>query len=363
MAPTLAVESTVDSSFDLNDFVINKGNGVKGLSDLGLKSLPRQYIQPQEALINIIPQDSIPVIDMTHFLDDPKVAESICDAAEQFGFFQLVNHGVPVEVLDGVKDATHRFFELPAEEKRQFSKEVSCSHNVRFGTSFSPDAEKALEWKDYLSLFYVSEDEASALWPSACRDECLEYMKKSEILCKKLMGALMERLNVKEIDEAKESLLMGSKRINLNYYPKCPNPNLTVGVGRHSDVSSLTFLLQDGIGGLYVRINEGKGEEDGWVHVPPIEGSLVINVGDALQIVSNGRYRSVEHCVIASGRNNRISIPIFVNPKPSDVIGPLPEILATGEKPKYKNFVYSDYVKHFFRKAHDGKKTVAFAEI
>ncbi|OAY39564.1 feruloyl CoA ortho-hydroxylase F6H1-3 [Manihot esculenta] len=361
MAPTLA-ESATDS-FDLTDFVINQGNGVKGLSDLGIKSLPIQYIQPQEALINIIPNESIPVIDMSNWENDPKIAESVCEAAERFGFFQLVNHGVTLEVLEGVEDATHGFFGLPAAVKRTYSKELSPSNSVRFGTSFSPDSEKALEWKDYLSLFYVSDDEANALWPPQCKDECLEYMKKAEILCKKLLTALMERLNIKEIDEKKESLLMGSRRINLNYYPRCPNPQLTVGVGRHSDVSSLTFLLQDEIGGLYVRVNEGKGDEDGWVHVPPIKGSLVINVGDALQILSNGRYRSVEHCVIASGSKNRISIPVFVNPKPTDVIGPLPELLAAGEKPKYKNILYSDYVKHFFRKAHDGKKTVEFAEV
>ncbi|KAF2320396.1 hypothetical protein GH714_027389 [Hevea brasiliensis] len=257
---------------------------------------------------------------MSNWNEDPKVAESVCEAAEKFGFFQLVNHGVPLEVLDGVKDATHRFFGLPAEEKKKYSKELSSTNSVRFGTSFSPDAEKALEWKDYLSLFYVSEEEASALWPSACKDEVLEYMKRSQILCQKLMSAFMQKLNVKEIDETKESLLMGSKRINLNYYPRCPNPQLTVGIP-------------------------------------------VINVGDALQILSNGRYKSVEHCVIASGSKNRISIPIFVNPKPNDVIGPLPELIAAGEKPKYKNILYSDYVKHFFRKAHDGKKTVAFAEI
>ncbi|WCJ18768.1 2-oxoglutarate (2OG) and Fe(II)-dependent oxygenase superfamily protein [Euphorbia peplus] len=360
MAPTMSAE---DTSFDLNDFVINHGNGVKGISDMNLKSLPFQFVQPKEALINVIPQQSIPVIDMSNWENDPQIAQSVCEAAEKFGFFQLVNHGVPLEVLDGVQNATHRFFGLPAAEKNKFSKDYSGTNNVRYGTSFSPDSEKALEWKDYLSLFYVSEDEASSVWPSACRDECLEYMKNSEVLCTKLMTALMQNLNVKEIDETKESQLMGSKRINLNYYPKCPNPNLTIGVGRHSDVSCLTFLLQDQIGGLYVRVNEGTSEEDEWVHVSPIEGSLVINVGDALQILSNGRYRSVEHCVIANGSKNRISIPIFVNPKPTDVIGPLPEILATGEKPKYKNFLYSDYVKHFFRKAHDGKKTVGFAEI
>ncbi|KAK8520039.1 hypothetical protein V6N12_004003 [Hibiscus sabdariffa] len=330
MAPTLA-EHFQDSSA-LREFVINQGNGVKGLSELGLTALPKQYIQPLEertCMTNIVLQESIPIIDMSNW-EDPQVAKSICDAASKW-----------------------------AEVKNKYSKEHSSSNNVRFGTSFTPQAEKALEWKDYLSLFYVSEEEASALWPSICREQVLDYMKKSEVVIKQLLQVLMKGLNVDEIDETKESLLMGSMRTNLNYYPKCPNPELTVGVGRHSDVSTLTILLQDEIGGLFVRENEG----DNWIHVPPVKGSLVINVGDALQILSNGRYRSVEHRVVANGSNNRISVPIFVNPRPADMIGPLPELIASGEKPIYKQVLYSDYVKHFFRKAHDGKKTVGFAEL
>ncbi|KAK8478401.1 hypothetical protein V6N13_136609 [Hibiscus sabdariffa] len=359
MAPTLA-EPFQDSSA-LREFVINQGNGVKGLSELGLTALPKQYIQPLEertCMTNIVLQESIPIIDMSNW-EDPQVTKSICDAASKWGFFQIVNHDVPVEVLENVKDATYRFFGLPAEVKNKYSKEHSCSNNVRFGTSFTPQAEKALEWKDYLSLFYVSEEEASILWPSVCRDQVLDYMNKSKVVIKQLLQILMKGLNVNEIDETKESLLMGSMRTNLNYYPKCPNPELTVGVGRHSDVSTLTILLQDEIGGLFVRENEG----DNWIHVPPIKGSLVINVGDALQILSNGRYRSVEHRVVANGSNNRISVPIFVNPRPTDMIGPLSELIASGEKPIYKQVLYSDYVKHFFRKAHDGKKTVGFAEL
>ncbi|KAJ4724053.1 2-oxoglutarate (2OG) and Fe(II)-dependent oxygenase superfamily protein [Melia azedarach] len=357
---TPAVASFADSS-DLTDFVINKGNGVKGLSEIGLKSLPKRYIHPLEERIDeadILPQASIPVIDMSKW-DDPEVAKSICDAAEKWGFFQVVNHCVPLEVLDRVKAATHRFFGLSAEEKNKYSKDLSPSNNVRFGTSFNTQAEKALEWKDFLSLFYVSEDEASALWPRACKDEVLKYMRSSEVLIKQLLTVLMKGVNVNEIDEAKEKLLMGSVRTNLNYYPICPNPELTVGVGRHSDVSTLTILLQDDIGGLYVRGNDGES----WIHVPPVNGSLVINIGDALQILSNGKYRSVEHCVVANGSRNRISAPIFVNPRPHDIICPLPEVLANGEKPVYKQVLYSDYVKHFFRKAHDGKKTVDFAKL
>ena len=137
----------------------------------------------------------------------------------------------------------------------------------------------------------------------------------------------MKRLNEKEIDETKESLLMGSKRINLNYYHICPNPELIVGVGRHSDVTNLTILLQDDIGWLYVW-----GNNSSWVHIPPISGSLLINVDDALQIMSNGRYKSIEHHVVANGGKNRISIPIFVNLRPCDMIGPFSEVFAGIEK-------------------------------
>ncbi|KAJ6713473.1 OXIDOREDUCTASE 2OG-FE II OXYGENASE FAMILY PROTEIN [Salix purpurea] len=214
MAPTLAV--SFNDSSEINDFVLKKGNGVKGLSETGLDSLPEQYIQPLEERMcdtKTMSQESVPLIDISKW-DDPEVAEAICEAAEKWGFFQIINHGVPIEVLENVKEATHLFFGLSAEEKRKYLKEFSPSKNVRFGTSFSPEAEKALEWKDYLSLFYVSEDEASALWPSVCRDQVLEYMKRSEIVVRKLLDVLMKNLNVTEIDETKESLLMGSKRIN-----------------------------------------------------------------------------------------------------------------------------------------------------
>ncbi|KAI9192706.1 hypothetical protein LWI28_026828 [Acer negundo] len=262
MAPSMCI--SLNDSSDVTDFVIKQGHGVKGLSETGIKSLPEQYIQPLEErlMTKIEPQESIPVIDMAKW-DDKQVANSICDAAEKWGFFQVVNHGVPLQVLDNVKKATCDFFGLPAEEKIKYSKENSSSNNVRFGTSFTPHAEKALEWKDYLSLFYVSEEEAAALWPS------------------------------------------------------------------------------DNVGGLYVRGNEGQ---DSWIHVPPINRAIVINIGDALQIMSNGRYRSVEHRVTANGSSNRISVPIFVNPRPQDIIGPLPEALANGEKPIYKQVLYSDYV-------------------
>ena len=170
MAPTIAISTNTEPS-KVTELVLNKGFGVKGLSESGITCLPKQYIQPLEERITVseaMPGGSIPIIDMSNW-DDLKMEELICDAAEKWGFFQIVNHGVPIQVLEKVQEATHRFFGLPAEEKNKYSKENSVSNNVRYGTSFTPQAENALEWKDYLSLFYVSDDEASALWPAACK--------------------------------------------------------------------------------------------------------------------------------------------------------------------------------------------------
>ncbi|GKD24835.1 feruloyl CoA ortho-hydroxylase 1-like protein [Tanacetum coccineum] len=110
-------------------------------------------------------------------------------------------------------------------------------------------------------------------------------------------------------------------------------------MGGHSDVSTLTVLLQDETGGLYVR----KPDSDNWVHVPLVKGSLTINIGDVLQITSNGRYKSIEHHVVANRHENQISVPIFVNPRPNDVIRPLPEVIKRGEKALYKQVLYLDY--------------------
>ncbi|KAL2933325.1 F6'H2: Feruloyl CoA ortho-hydroxylase 2 [Bienertia sinuspersici] len=362
MAQQIRLKNEEAEIEDLTEFLIKAGHGVKGLSETELGDLPQQYIQPQSerpSCMKIMDESSIPIIDVSNW-DDPMVVKSVCDAAHKWGFFQIINHGIPLEVLENVKLATLAFFSLPPEEKRNYFKHTSPSNHVRLSTSFIPEAENALEWKDYLSLFYVSDVEALTLWPAVCRDQLLDYMRMSQVVIKPLTEVLMKGLNINEINEKEWSAMTGSKRINLNYYPKCPKPELTVGVGRHSDVSTFTLLLQDDIGGLYVRAPDGEN----WIHVPPIPGALVVNIGDALQIMSNGKYKSIEHRVIANKINDRISIPLFVNPKPSEVIGPLEEVLKeSGEKPKYKTVLYSDYTLHFYRKNHDGKGTLEFAKL
>ncbi|KAL2331082.1 hypothetical protein Fmac_018663 [Flemingia macrophylla] len=354
-----------NSSNSLYDFVVKEGNGAKGVADLGL--LPEKYIQPPQERIN--KQDSricdAPPIDLSK-LNGPeheKVVNEIVGAAETLGFFQVVNHGVPLELLESLKDAAHKFFNLPPEKKVVYRAEVSPSMVTKLGTSFMPDKEKIWEWKDYVTMVYRSDEDALRYWPNQCREVVLEYLKLSSKMVRVIMEILIGKLGVSP-DESKIERLLGMKTVNMNYYPPCPNPELTVGVGRHSDPGTITVLLQDGIGGLYVKMEQdndaGKGE---WLEIPPIPGALVVNVGDSLQILSNGKYKSAEHRTRTTSNKARVSVPIFIVPVPTERIGPLPEVVKNDGFARYREVVMQDYMMNFFGSAHDGKKSLDFAKI
>ncbi|XP_061350576.1 scopoletin 8-hydroxylase [Gastrolobium bilobum] len=354
-------------SNSLYDFVVKDGNGVKGLVDSGLSEVPERYIQPPHERINkrdSRPHD-VPPIDLSK-LNGPEhdmVVDEIVRAAETLGFFQVINHCVPVELLESLKDAAHAFFNLPPENKAVYCTGVSPSPKIKYGTSFVPEKEKALEWKDYISMVYSSDEEALQYWPNQCKEVALDYLRLSSKMARDILKTLIGKLGV-ELDDSKIEGLLGMRMVNMNYYPTCPNPELTVGVGRHSDMGSITVLLQDGIGGLYVKVEEdndaGKGE---WVEIPPIPGALVINIGDTLEILSNGKYKSAEHRVKTTSTQSRVSIPVFTVPIVTEKIGPLPEVMKKDGLARYREVVFQDYMNHFFGNSHDGKKSLDFARI
>ncbi|XP_010644912.1 scopoletin 8-hydroxylase [Vitis vinifera] len=358
-----------DDGDSLYNFVVRDGNGVKGMVDLGLEKVPEQYIQPQHERIDKLKASSYdrPPIDLS-MLGGPQhsqVMELIAEAAESVGFFQVVNHGVPNEVLESVKSAAHEFFGQAPEKKAVYRKGVSPSPYVKYGTSFVPEKEKALEWKDYVSMVYTSDADAFEFWPNECKEVALEFLKASISMVRRILEVLMEKLGV-TLDESRIDGLIGLKMVNMNFYPTCPNPDLTVGVGRHSDMGMLTVLLQDGIGGLYVKMEEditGAGKKGEWVEIPPTPGALVINVGDTLQILSNGKYKSAEHRVRTTSTQSRVSIPIFTIPRPNEKIGPLPQVVERDGVAHYREVVVEEYMNNFFGKAHEGKKSLDFAQI
>ncbi|MFQ6651936.1 hypothetical protein Gotur_024051 [Gossypium turneri] len=132
----------------LFNFVVRDGNGVKGIVDSGISKVPHAYIQPPAEQFDKknASKCEIPPIDLSK-LDGPdhdNVVNQIVRAAETLGFFQVVNHRVPIQLLDSLKQTAHNFFSFPVERKAIYSKEVSLSPLVKYGTSFVPERERAL---------------------------------------------------------------------------------------------------------------------------------------------------------------------------------------------------------------------------
>ncbi|KAH7863275.1 hypothetical protein Vadar_015585 [Vaccinium darrowii] len=376
----------------LFNFVVRDGNGVKGLVDSGISKVPDQYIQPPNERIPELSIDRqqyfqhVAPIDLS-LLDGPshdQAAEAIVKATESVGFFQVVNHGVPIQLLESLKDSAHRFFGQPAEKKAVYLKGVSPSPLVKYATSFAPDCEKSLEWRDYISMAYTTDGDALNHWPNHCKEVALEYVKTTRRMVEKIMEVLIGHLLGVTADEdeyqSRVAELVGAltdvRGVNMNFYPRCPNPDLTVGVGRHCDPGTLTVLLQDGIGGLYVKLEE-EDEQDHqhkdkatagikqpqWMEVPPIPGALVINVGDVLEIISNGRYKSAEHRVRTTSIQSRVSILLFTTPPHTHKIGPLPQLVDRDGAARYRDLVFLDYFSNYFTNAHKGKKALDYAKI
>ncbi|MFQ6650646.1 hypothetical protein Gotur_022052 [Gossypium turneri] len=364
MAPNLEDRNSVF------EFVVQQGNGVKGLVDSGLSTVPEAYVQPPEERIdkeNAIKYD-LPPIDLSkldgHGPDHDEVANQIVRAAETLGFFQVVNHGVPLHLLESLKVSAHEFFSLPPQRKAVYLADVSPSPLVKYGTSFIPEKEKALGWKDYILMQYTNDDEALQHWPQEIKEMLLEYLRSSICMVKKLLQVSLGNLGVKP-DDSMIDVLIGKKMLSMIFYPICPNPDLTLGVGRHSDIGTFTVLLQDEVGGFYVKMEQdtGYGKKGDWIHIPPTPNALVINVGDMLQILSNGKYKSAEHIVCTSSTNSRVSIPIFIMPRETTKIAPLPQVVEKDGIAVYREFVYVDYINRVFANALDGKKPLDFAKI
>jgi feruloyl-CoA ortho-hydroxylase len=162
-----------NSSNSLYNFIVRDGNGIKGLVDSGLLEVPKIYIQPISERIN--KKDSKPCnmspIDLSKLngTEHDKVVDEIVRAAETLGFFQVVNHCVPLKLMESVKDSAHKFFNMPPEKKVVYRQSVSPSLKMRYQTSFAPEIENVLEWKDYINMVYSSDEDALQYWPTQCK--------------------------------------------------------------------------------------------------------------------------------------------------------------------------------------------------
>uniref|UniRef100_A0A0D9VXN2 Fe2OG dioxygenase domain-containing protein n=1 Tax=Leersia perrieri TaxID=77586 RepID=A0A0D9VXN2_9ORYZ len=338
--------------------------GVKGFVDAGVTTIPRIFHHPPDPTPVASPSKSaaIPVIDLA-FPDRDSIVSQVSSAAESVGFFQVVNHGVPAQLMESTLAAVRSFNEQPTAAKREIYTR-DTSRRVRFNSNFDLYESPAANWRDTLFCQAAPdpprpEEFGLPFAASAAAAVLLEYAEHARRLALAVLELISSALG---LDRDRLGKTMGcAEGVSLvsNYYPPCPEPDLTVGTGRHSDPAFLTVLLQDGMGGLQALL-DGQ-----WVDVPPVNGALVVNVGDLLELVSNGRLRSVEHRVVAnrSRETARVSVAAFCNVDLgsenswSRLYGPIAELISGedgGERPQYRSITVAEFLAHYDGKGLDG---------
>ncbi|KAK9665725.1 hypothetical protein RND81_14G131500 [Saponaria officinalis] len=330
----------------------NTKAGAKGLVDSGIDRLPNIFIRPLEEVLENSSIDNanlqVPVIDLSGLEkgnNRERIVKQVRDASEKWGFFQVINHGIPSDVLDKMLEGVRRFHEQDSEAKIEFySRERK---QVVYNSNYDLYKSKAANWRDTLTINNSQTGHLdSELIPPICRDEILEHanhvLKLGNVLLELLslaLGLTPDCLKELECDKGWACVC--------HYCPACPQPELALGTAKHTDSSFFTVLLQDQIGGLQVLY------ENQWVDAQPIPGALVVNIGDILQMISNDKFKSVWHRVKANRIGPRVSTAFFftgvsMSPK---IYGPIKDLITEDNPPIYREFTIDEFLKDFFSRS------------
>ncbi|KAL5101689.1 hypothetical protein RYX36_006016 [Vicia faba] len=266
--------------------------------------------------------------------------EKIKDACEHWGFFELVNHGIPHDLMDTLERLTKEHYRTCMEQR--FKEFVSSR-----GLDAVQNKVKDMDWESTYHVRHLPESNISEIpdLSDEYRKVMKEFALRLEKLAEELLDLLCENLGLekgylKKAFYGSKGPSFGTKIAN---YPQCPNPELVKGLRAHTDAGGIILLFQDDkVSGLQL-LKDGE-----WVDVPPMRHSIVVNLGDQLEVITNGKYKSVEHRVITQTNGTRMSIASFYNPGFDAVIYPAPKLLEKETEEKnnlYPKFVFEEYMK------------------
>ncbi|KAJ4734166.1 1-aminocyclopropane-1-carboxylate oxidase [Rhynchospora pubera] len=302
---------------------------------------------------------AIPVIDFSKLdgKERTEVLAQIANYCEEWGFFQLVNHGIPVELLERVKKVSSECYKL-REEGFKNSEPVQKMNKMLEEEAAGSTAQRLndVDWED---VFTLQDDNRWPSNPPEFKETMMEFRRELKKLAEKILEIMEENLGL-EKDHIKKAFtcdgeyepFFGTK---VSHYPPCPRPELVPGLRAHTDAGGVILLFQDDkVGGLQV-LKDGH-----WFDVQPLADAIVVNTGDQIEAVSNGKYKSAWHRILAKHDGNRRSIASFYNPCYRAVIGPAPSLQNDGEL--YPEFVFGDYM-NVYQKEKFGEKEPRFAKV
>jgi len=291
--------------------------------------------------------DQLPIIDLSAADRGPQARAllhaQLHSAAHDVGFFQLVGHGVTAAETDALIRATHAFFRLP-EADRLALDNVNSPHFRGYTRTGGERTGGLRDWRDQLDIGAERPARAPApgepaywwlegpnQWPAALpelRTAALAWIDRLSAVARRLLHELLTAIGAPADFYDPVFGEHAHPHLKLVRYPGSAGgiagsgagADAGQGVGAHKDYGFLTLLMQDQVGGLQVQ------REDGFFHdVPPLERAFVVNLGELLEVATDGYLIATNHRVVSPpGATERFSVPFFYNPRLDARVEPLP---------------------------------------
>ncbi|MGI9406071.1 MAG: isopenicillin N synthase family dioxygenase [Hyphomicrobiaceae bacterium] len=282
---------------------------------------------------------------------DEGVIGDLASACTDVGFFYVRNHGVPQDLIAGLRHEASLFFGKPMEEKLKVHIDPRLRGYLPLDYSSYENEER--EARSHQEGFWIGYDrplndrqplEGPNVWPGGhpgLKDVMLRYQTAVEPLIGALESGFAQACGL-PADGLSRFFERPMTRLKLNHYPPQDNPETVkhIGVVPHTDSGAFTILWQDDGDGLEIQNKSGE-----WIGAPSIPETFVINIGNIMQIWTNGKFSSTPHRVINRGGRDRHSIPVFVYPGHDAPIGPLDGAAATG-----KPVACGDYLRDIWKR-------------
>lgn len=281
--------------------------------------------------------NTIPVINIKQIESDSTL-QSLDRACEEWGFFQVIEHGIDSRIFTALQTTMSEFFYLPLEDKNQ----IARSEDNPWGFYDKELTKNVRDWKEIFDYGPAEGNSIRPQWPAgfpSFQQSVLDYYDACKALSLRLLAAIAQNLGAPASALCDAFGAGHTSFLRLNYYPPCTEKqeNDAMGISPHTDAGALTCLLQDGQPGLEV-FRDGN-----WQLVEPQRDALVINIGDIVQVWSNNRYKAALHRVLTNTTEARFSAPFFLNPTYSTNYKPLQSVLNDKSSARYKPINWGEF--------------------